>query len=147
MVTRVHMYQYAYANQQQKRENDKWLLAQCSDDGFYHNMKHHSDICEQVSHESQQSIWLAAVVHVVHHTHACGYQSCVSIVEDMLAWVLSRGLLFAGGAAVVLVAAPTLAMPFFRLHSIANSVHGDRRKYNRHEPATLRYQALGPLDT
>lgn len=140
MVTRVHMFQSSYATQQQQRDNDKWLLSQCSDDAFYHNMKHHSDICEQVSHESQRSLWLAAVDHVVRHTHACGYQSCLSILEDTLAWVLGRGMLVAGGAALLLAVTPTLTLPFYRMRSL----HAPGRDKHEHP---LRYAALGPLDT
>jgi len=143
-VTRVHMFQFAYATQQQQRDNDKWLLSQCSDDAFYHNMKHHSDICEQVSHESQRSLWLAAVDHVVRNTHACGYQSCLSILEDSLAWVLSRGMLVAGGAALLLVVTPTLTLPFYRMHMLGGG-HRDRIDHRKHEHS-MRYSALGPLD-
>jgi hypothetical protein len=138
LATRVHMFQFAYSVQQQKRDNDKWLLRQCSDDAFYHNMKHHSDICEQASHESQQSTWLAALDHVVRNTHACGYQSCVSILEDALTWALSRGMLVAAGAAVVLILLPTLTLPLLRLRS-----HTEAKLDRR----TLRYAAWGPMDT
>jgi hypothetical protein len=143
LVTRVHMFQSAFASEQQQRENDQWLLAQCADDAFYHNMRHHSDICEQVSQGGFRSTWLSAVDHVVRHTHACGYQSCVSIVEDTLSWVLGRGLLFGVGALVLLVLAPTLTLPLMRLHMLHSAKYPEETDRIR----TLRYAALGPLDT
>jgi hypothetical protein len=142
-VTRVHMFQFAYASQQQQRDNDQWLLAQCADDAFYHNMRHHSDICEQAAQGGHHSIWLSAVDHVVRHTHACGYQSCVSILEDTLSWVLGRGVLFGVGAVLLLVLTPTLTLPLMRLRMLpgAKGLEGLGR------PRSLRYAALGPLDT
>jgi len=143
LVTRVHMFQFAYASHHQQRKNDQWLIAQCADDAFYHNMRHHSDICEQVSQDGHRSIWLSAIDHVVRNTHACGYQSCVSILEDTLSWVLGRGLLFGVGSLVLLVLLPTLTLPLTRLHMLHSAKYPEETDRIR----TLRYAALGPLDT
>lgn len=61
--------------------------------------------------------------------------------------MLSHGIMFAGGAALLLLVTPTMTMPFYCLHSISNNKHEVNGKYNHHSQNTLRYSALGPLDT
>ena len=114
VVTRFHMLHLAYTHKQHEHENNQWLLEQCAYHEFYHNMKHHSNICEEVTTSSHESLWLSAVDHVVRNSHLCGQHACLSLVETAVVWMLSRGLLLSIVAVVGMLIAPTVMLPYWR---------------------------------
>ena len=48
MVSRIHILHEAYAAGIQLRDDESWLLQQCESHDFYHNMKQHSGLCDEV---------------------------------------------------------------------------------------------------
>lgn len=114
VMTRLHMFQHAYATKWQEYSNDKWLREQCDESDFYHNMKHHSNICEDVNAKTLESIWLNAADHVARNSYLCGYSSCATLLEELVGWILGRGVIITSLVAGVLMVMPTILLPFFR---------------------------------
>jgi uncharacterized membrane protein len=46
MVSRLYMLHASYIQLESERENDRWLVEQCKLHEFYHNIKHHSSLCD-----------------------------------------------------------------------------------------------------
>ena len=136
LLTRLHMFNQEYSKRLQEHNNDKWLIQQCSFSEFYHNMKHHSDICEDVTMKMNESLWLIAADHVARHSYLCGYSSCASLLEGLINWMLGRGVIITcivGGFVMVL---PSIMLPFWRQRQMA---YGHAIPQGSVEDARVRY--------
>jgi len=114
VLSRVHMLHLSHAALSQQRDDERWLLQQCATDEFYHNMKQHSSLCDDLSATSRSSVLLGAVQHVVDHTYLCGYTPCHELLDATVAWLCGRGLAVSALAACVVVLFPTLFVPILR---------------------------------
>jgi hypothetical protein len=114
IMTRLHMFQHQYAVKWQEYSNDNWLRQQCEESEFYHNMKHHSTICEDVSAKTHESIWLSAADHVARNSFLCGYSSCATLLEELVTWILGRGIIITSVLAGIVMVMPSILLPFFR---------------------------------
>ena len=85
VVSRVHMLHLSHSALTQQREDEHWLLRQCASDEFYHNMKQHSSLCDDLSALSRSSVLLSAVQHVIDHTYLCGYTPCHELLDATVA--------------------------------------------------------------
>lgn len=112
--TRVYMIHARYNELVDERERDGWLIQQCTQDAFYHNMKHHSDICDSVSSRQRDSLVMKATSSVLQETLQNGSSSLYSFVSGMFEWALGRGIVASSFVLIVLLCAPTLMVPMFR---------------------------------
>jgi len=124
VLSRVHMLHLSYTSQTQQREDERWLLQQCATDEFYHNMKQHSTLCDDVSTLSRSNMLLSSVQHVIDHTYLCGYTPCHELLDATVTWLLGKGLAVTGCAALVILLFPTLFVPILRSNM---NVLADRR--------------------
>lgn len=92
-VTRLHMFQEALNKRRKQFEDNLWLEEQCKQPDFYHNMKHHSTICEDIALARSDSLWLHALRDVVDKSSVCGSQTCEERLTTFLAWVFGPGLM------------------------------------------------------
>ena len=93
IATRSHMFHVAYSKRRQHVENSEWLLQQCQTDAFYSNMKHHSTLCDDIALARADALWLHALSDVIEQTHICGEMACVLYVQEVVLWILGRGLI------------------------------------------------------
>ena len=141
-LSRVYLFQSEYNSLRQRRENDLWLLRQCEHDEFYHNMKHHSELCDHLASERRDSLFLLALHRVAMETYLCGYEPCHVLIDGALTWALGRGLVVSCLAVVMLVFMPMLVYPHARAYYFrarrAQARHALHDPYNR-----LQYETLG----
>ena len=61
VVTRIYALHEAYVAEVGKRNDERWLLKQCSDPEFYANLRQHSDLCTEVANNARASLFLRAL--------------------------------------------------------------------------------------
>lgn len=154
LVSRIHMLHHAYAAGHQLREDESWLLEQCDLHEFYHNMKQHSSLCDEVKAKHNSIIFLDALQHVVNNTYLCGYQTCTSLLTALLDWAMGRGAMITIWAAGILLVFPTLFVPIWRrfinsqadhrMHQLYHRPFGDMHYVQSHDPPHI-YKALGDI--
>ena len=64
-ITHLHALQVEYSSIMRTRENEEWLMIQCQSDEFYHNMKHHSALCDQIAQTQHEFVLLHALRNVI----------------------------------------------------------------------------------
>jgi len=143
VLSRIHMLHLSYSAQTQKRDDERWLLQQCDIHEFYHNMKQHSSLCDDLSAMSRSSLVLNAVQHVVDHTYLCGYTPCHELLDSTISWLLGKGLAVTVLVALALLLFPTLFVPIFRnnmnhladrrMHQLYNAPYGTNH-YGKSHP-------------
>ena len=114
MLSRLHMFQHEYNKLTHEHKNNEWLLRQCEHDQFYHSLRHHSTLCDEVAALANDSIVLHAAQRVVRETYLCGYEPCSAVLDHLLQWVLGSGFMVSIGVMVVLLFIPTCLVPMFR---------------------------------
>jgi len=134
VISRVHMLHLSFTSMKQQREDESWLLQQCASDTFYHNMKQHSSLCDDLAVTSRSSLLLNAVQHVLDNTFLCGYTPCHQLLDATLAWLFGKGLVVTGIIAVGVLLFPTLFVPVVRsnmnyladrrMHQLYNAPYG-----------------------
>jgi hypothetical protein len=140
MLTRVHMLHSAISRLSTERNNERWLLHQCQHDEFYHNMKHHSALCDEVSTKADDVLLLHAIREVVENSYVCGFYSCVDIVDVAIASTAKQSMYVLTSAVCVLILAPSLLFPLWRrsLGGVMSTIA--ERRISQQRPA-LRYHA------
>lgn len=114
MFTRLYMLNHEYMRIKQNVENEQWLQEQCRSSDFYHNLQHHSSLCDQVQARSKESIFIAAIEHVVEHTYLCGYEPCEVLLTSLVTWSMGIGFPFTCFLVVCLLLFPTVFFSFMR---------------------------------
>lgn len=115
LISRAWLFQHEYNILKTNRRNEEWLVQQCEDDTFYHEMRHHSALCDEVKVNSQDNLFLLALGRVSQKTHMCGDQSCIEIVEGFLQWLVGQGFAVACTVGVVFLLMPSVAMSVWNL--------------------------------
>ena len=151
MVSRIHILHEAYAAGIQLRDDESWLLQQCESHDFYHNMKQHSGLCDEVKAKHNSIVFLDALQHVVNNTYLCGYEPCSTFVTTLIDWALGRGAMITIWAAAMMLVLPTLFVPIWRrflntqadhrMHQLYHKPYGETHYIQNHEPPHI-YRAL-----
>lgn len=154
MVSRIHILHDAYSRANQLREDETWLLEQCKLHEFYHNMKQHSGLCDEVQAKHNSILILDALQHVVNNTYLCGYQPCSALISSMIDWAMGRGAMIMIWVAGIMLVLPTLFVPVWRkfinlqadhrMHQLYHQPFGDQHYIQNHEPPHI-YRALGDI--
>ena len=132
LFSRIYLFQVTYAQLVQERDNNEWLLGQCQRDDFYHNMKHHSSLCDEVEQQQRQSVLMKAMSRVVEKTYLCGYQSCSTTVESFVNWASKEGFYIILILVIAFVVMPAYALPLLRRRF--NKIADDRLFALHHAP-------------
>lgn len=114
LLSRLHMLHASYSLLENERDNDTWLVEQCKLHEFYHNMKHHSSLCDSVQKKQGEILLLQAMQRVIDETYLCGYESCGSLLMKVGDYMLGRGLVLTTCLVLAIVLLPTLLLPLFR---------------------------------
>ena len=114
VMSRVYMLQSAYETHAQQRKDETWLLQQCENDEFYHNMRQHSQLCDTVSRNAQSILFMTALQSVLEQTYLCGYDPCETIIDRIATWLFGRGLPILLLVLLIVVLMPTLLLPMLR---------------------------------
>ena len=154
LVSRIHMLHEAYVAGHQLRQDENWLLEQCDLHEFYHNMKQHSSLCDEVKAKHNSIIFLDALQHVVNNTYLCGYQPCSTLLSALIDWVMGRGAIITVYIAIFMLIMPTLFVPVWRrfintqadhrMHQLYHRPFGDQHYIQNHDPPHI-YQAIGDI--
>lgn len=123
-ITRVHMLQATVARMSVEVKNEEWLLEQCQLHEFYHNMKHHSSLCDEVSAKARDALWLHATREVIENSYLCGFESCAVLVENATLFIARQSFYALSCAALFVIFTPTLLLPVWR--RCVNSMAEDR---------------------
>lgn len=133
VLTRIHMLHSAISRLSKERHNEHWLLEQCQQDEFYHNMKHHSTLCDEVSTNADDVLLLHAIREVVENSYVCGFQSCAEIVDVALASTAKQSMYVLVSGVCLLILAPSILFPLWRrsLHRVVSGT-AHRRALREH---------------
>lgn len=116
VFTRMYRVHSTYNTLLDERDSDQWLMQQCTQDQFYHNMKQHSDICDSVSARQRDNLLMKACSNVLDETLRDGVAVLTQSVSDAASWAVGRGIVATCICVLVLLFAPTLLLPIFRRH-------------------------------
>ena len=154
LISRIHILHEAYVAGHQLREDEAWLLQQCDLHEFYHNMKAHSSLCDEVKQKHNSIVFLDALQHVVNNTYLCGYQSCSSLLSTLMDWILGRGALILVYIALIFIVILTVFVPVWRrfinsqadhrMHQLYHKPFGDQHYIQNHGPPHI-YKALNDI--
>lgn len=133
VVSRVHMFHISYTRRLQHMHSEEWLVQQCRSHEFYHNMKHHSSVCEDVAARADEADWLAAFDDVVRSTYLCGSDPCANHVAAVASWMAHEGFFATAGVVVVFLALLVLAVPCLRLRRFNKSKRDMHPLYLHHD--------------
>jgi len=152
IVSRIHLLHEAYVAGHQSRDDEAWLLQQCEQHEFYHNMKQHSGLCDEIKTKHNSIIFLDALQHVVNNTYLCGYSPCSSVVTALVDYAMGRGAMITLWAAGVMLVMPTFFVPFWRrfinaqadhrMNQLYHRPYGDQHYLERHDPPHIMYKTL-----
>lgn len=76
LVGRIFDFHQIYISFIDQIKGEQWLLEQCQNDHFFHNMAYHTDVCHQVIANSQISPVLYAIHGSVNNMKLCGFYDC-----------------------------------------------------------------------
>ena len=119
-VGRIYDFHQIYIKFIDQTNSEKWLLEQCSDDHFFHNMAYHTDVCMQVFTNSQLSPLLYAINASMQNLKMCGIYDCSTVLQ----------MLYTGGIPVFIcvillyVLTPSFLIPWIH---VAYARHEQRR--------------------
>ena len=132
LFSRIYMLHHNYNVLLTEREYDSWLLQQCKHDEFYHNMKHHSSLCDDLAMRSRDSVLMTAIQRVIEKSYMCGFEPCSATLDAMLQWMTGRGLVATVGVLVLLLAIPSAVLPYLRRSF--NNIADTRMRHLHHAP-------------
>lgn len=138
LMGRVYDFHEIYISFLNTQESERWLLAQCEDDHFYHKMASHSDVCNKVLTNSQISAVLYAINNSLLKLKYCGLYDCSEVLF----------LLYQGGVPVlvclcfVYMLAPSFVLPC--LHSAYDKYA--QKNFEKKCSPHIYYQALNDVD-
>lgn len=115
-MSRVHIMQQAYTDFAEIREDESWLLGQCTSHEFYSRLKQHSTLCDEVKHKANDILILKALQHMIDNSYLCGYEPCFFLFDRLVAWALGRGIVFTICVVLLLVFGPVCLLPIYRRH-------------------------------
>ena len=136
LLSRIHMMHHAYNVLLQKQEDERWLLTQCKNDTFYHNMKQHSKLCDDAAARQHDILILAALRETIDKTYFCGYDPCSDFLDSLLTRVLGRGLITCLVLGGVLLTLPTIFFPLLRQYMNVMADQRVQQLYNMPYGAT-----------
>ena len=137
ILSRLHMFQHEYNKLTQEYESNAWLIRQCEHDEFYHSLRHHSQLCDEVAATAHDSIVLNAAQRVARETYLSGYEPCSTILENLVLWIMGGGFLVTCGAVFAMLIIPTCLVPFIRYQYL---VKAQQQKQNAIYDPYGRYQ-------
>jgi len=91
IIGRIYDFHVSYISFLEQIKTESWLLQQCDDDHFFHNMKYHTDVCATVLANSL--IWpsLYAINYSMANMKLCGFYDCTTLL----------GIVYNGGFPVI----------------------------------------------
>ena len=134
LVSRAYIFQHELNILKTERQNEAWLRQQCEDDTFYHEMKHHSALCDEVHLRKGDNIYLMALGRVSSKTYLCGDVSCTEIVQYWIDWFLNQGFIFVVFLSIIVFAMPTITMSCWHLFGRQVSAFSRRNESIWYEP-------------
>lgn len=135
-VSRAYIFQHELNVLKTERKNEKWLLRQCEDDTFYHEMKHHSTLCDEVNVNSQDDIYLLALGRVSQKTYLCGDTPCIELFEHIVEWLAGQGFIVMCSFCFLCLTMPSIAL------TIWNLIGRQLSAFRHREPNTHHYENL-----
>jgi hypothetical protein len=120
LVGRIFDFHQMYIKFIDQINSEKWLLEQCQQDHFFHNMAYHTDVCTQVLTNSKTSPILYSINASMAQLKMCGFYDCFTFMS----------LIYQGGMPAILclvlvyVLTPSFLIPWMH---IAYNKHEQRR--------------------
>jgi len=89
-IIKSHLLHVSYTARQQQNMNNKWLMEQCKLPEFYHNMKHHATLCDDLELQNKDSIWLHSLRDVLDSSSICGPVHCDALFAVSISYMIDR---------------------------------------------------------
>jgi len=110
IIGRIYDFHVSYIAFLEQIKGESWLLQQCEDDHFFHNMQYHTDVCATVL--SNSLIWpsLYAMNYSTTNMKMCGFYNCSTLFS----------IVYQGGFPVVIsvflfyIFTPSFLLPFIQ---------------------------------
>lgn len=102
LIIKAHLLHVSIIGRHQQVENNQWLFEQCKQPEFYHNMKHHATLCDDLELQSKDSVWLHALRDVLDHSSFCGHVHCDVIFAQAMSYMIDH-LPFVVATAILIV--------------------------------------------
>jgi hypothetical protein len=99
---------------QSERENEAWLFEQCKRDDFYHNLRQHSTLCDEVNARAQDAVILHAMREVIENTYICQFEFCMTVLQTIANFCVKNLFYVSGIGTAILLLAPSLILPHWR---------------------------------
>lgn len=130
--TRLYMLHHTYNALISERDNDSWLLQQCQHHEFYHNMKHHSSLCDDLSTRRRDSILMTSIQRVIEDSYMCGFEPCTASLDALAQWMMGRGFVVMVGGTIAMLTIPSAVLPCLRRRM--NVIADNRLRQLHHAP-------------
>ena len=131
VTSRVYLLHHNYNVLKLERENEVWLLVQCQDDTFYHSMKHHSTLCDELAAKQEDSILLLSLQKVAQQTYICGDQPCYLLAQSFFEWLTGKGFLFLILIMIFFLITPTMFIGLWHTFSRFSSTASRRNRHSQ----------------
>lgn len=101
LISRLNIFHETYVSESQKILDEKYLLSKCEDPEFFSNIRHHTNICTEVSANSKANVFLKALSVASDTTHLCGSASCAETLRAAVAKLTWQALVALGVFAMI----------------------------------------------
>jgi len=130
VVTLAHELQHEYLRRCQLRDNEEWLRIQCATDEFYHNMREHSTLCDEVFQRANASALLDATAHVLQNSHFCGPSSCSSLAYQFGQYLHDRILSIGVIGVILMMVALVVVRPWWKMYKVRLAEESLQERFN-----------------
>ena len=113
-LTRLHMLHTTVVRLQSERENEAWLFEQCKRDDFYHNLRQHSNLCDDVNARAQDAVILHAMREVIENTYICQFEFCMRTLHAVANFCTQHFFYVSIISTIIFLLAPSLFLPHWR---------------------------------
>ena len=123
LIVKSHLLHVSFTARQQQIMNNKWLIEQCKESEFYHNMKHHATLCDDIELQNRDSIWLHALRDVLDNSSVCGPVHCDALFAASLSYMIDHLPLLIAFVIVISVMVLIFCVPWYSQKDRLRNAH------------------------
>jgi len=124
LIIKAHLLHVSITARHQQIMNNQWLFEQCKQPEFYHNMKHHATLCDDLELQSKDSVWLHALRDVLDHSSLCGPVHCDVLFAGAMSYMIDHLPFVAATAVVIFLIIGLFFRPCLSQHAVQPYVMG-----------------------
>jgi hypothetical protein len=109
-VTNLHKFHVVFTARHQAEQDNDWFAQQCKSPEVHSNMRHHSNLCDEVALVQADALWLHALRDVFDSNRHCGSISCEQRITEGLAGIFDKGVFLLAALAAFVASTSMLAV-------------------------------------